>query len=281
MEFKKPLYQNVIRKDNKSTIPIGSWVKCNSCHKELLMAKLTEELSICSECNYHFRIGVKYRIEYTTDENSFKEMFQDIVSDDPLNFSANKISYKKKIKETIEKLNQNEAITLGEAKINKKKVVLAIMNFSFMGGSLGSAMGERIYRGMLHAIKKKLPLIIFSSSGGARMQEGVLSLMQMAKTCAGLKQMKDAKVPFISVLTDPTMGGVTASFASLGDIILAEKGAMIGFAGKRVIEQTIKEKLPNEFQTAEFLQEKGFVDLVVSRRDLKQKLSNLLDFFSH
>ena len=281
MEFQKPLYQNVIRKDNKSTIPVGSWVKCNSCHKELLMAKLTEELSICSECGYHFRVGVKYRIEYTTDKNSFKEMFQDIVSDDPLNFSANQISYKKKIKETIEKLNQNEAITVGEAKINKKKVVLAIMNFSFMGGSLGSAMGERIYRGMLHAIKKKLPLIIFSSSGGARMQEGVLSLMQMAKTCAGLKQMKDAKVPFISVLTDPTMGGVTASFASLGDIILAEKGAMIGFAGKRVIEQTIKEKLPDEFQTAEFLQEKGFVDLVVSRSDLKQKLSNLLDFFSH
>lgn len=281
MEFEKPLYQNLTKKEHKTIIPIGSWVSCPSCHKELLKDKLKEELSICSECGYHFRIGVKERIKYTIDEGSFKEMFSDIISEDPLNFSANNISYKKKIKETKEKLKENEAITIGESKINGKKIILGIMNFSFMGGSLGSAMGEKIYRAMLHSIKKKTPFVLFSSSGGARMQEGALSLMQMAKTCAGLKQMKDAKVPFISILTDPTMGGVTASFASLGDVILAEKGAMIGFAGKRVIEQTIKEKLPNEFQKAEFLQEKGFVDMVVTRREMKDKLENLLNFFSN
>lgn len=281
MKFEKPLYQNLTKKENANIIPIGSWVSCNLCHKELLKDKLKEELSICSECGYHFRIGVKERIEHTADKGSFKEMFANIISEDPLNFSANGVPYKKKIKETKEKLKQNEAISIGEAKINSKKVILGIMNFSFMGGSLGSAMGEKIYRAMLHSIKKKTPFVLFSSSGGARMQEGALSLMQMAKTCAGLKQMKDAKVPFISILTDPTMGGVTASFASLGDVILAEKGAMIGFAGKRVIEQTIKEKLPKEFQKAEFLQEKGFVDIVVTRYEIKDKLENLLNFFSN
>ena len=277
--FNKPKYQNV-KEVRENIIPKGSWIACLSCKKQLLVKILEQSLYVC-DCGHHFRVSPDTRIAITLDDGSFEELFADISSADPLSFKDAKGSYSQKIKDVKSKLNVNEGVAVGTGKIHKHNVVVAIMDFRYLGGSMGSAVGEKIYQAMLHACQKKTPLIIFSSSGGARMHEGILSLMQMAKSCAGLKQMADKKVPFISVLTDPTMGGVTASFASLGDIIIAEPEAMIGFAGKRVIEQTINEKLPETFQTAEFLLKNGFIDCIFTRKEMREKLAKILSFFKN
>ena len=275
--FDKPKYKNVKNREDKR-LPVGLWQKCPSCFDMTLIKQLEENMYIC-KCDYHFRISFEKRIEILLDPNSFEEHLSNITATDPLGFFDAKSSYKEKITTTVKKLKINEGIIMGKGTIEKKPVVFGVMEFKFLGGSMGSAVGEKIYQAMQLAIKENIPLIIVSCSGGARMHEGILSLMQMAKTCAGLLEMEERGVPFISVLTDPTTGGITASFASLGDIIIAEPNALIGFAGARVIEQTIKQKLPKGFQRSEFLQEHGFVDQVVHRKDLKQSLYEIISYF--
>lgn len=277
--FDKPKYSNT-KYSEKTELPSGRWVKCVKCGEVLLKKYLQENLSMC-KCGFHFRINSKERIAMLSDEGSFKEHFKEISSTDPLNFIDATGNYLQKINQNIKKSGMNEGVVVGTAKINEKPVVLAIMEFSFLAGSMGSAIGEKIYQAMLLAIKTKSPLITVSCSGGARMQEGILSLMQMAKTCAGLEQMREKKIPYISIITDPTTGGITASFASLGDVIIAEPGALIAFAGPRVIEQTIRQKLPEGFQRSEFLQDHGFVDVIASRDKLKETVSTVLNFFAN
>jgi len=277
--YNKPKYnvkkqQKIDTNKNKS-----NWQKCPKCEKIIYAKDLKENFYVCEHCNYHFKISTSQRIELLIDKNTFKETNKNISSGDPLKFSDAKEKYPDKVKRSINKLKTNEAVTTGTGKINKINVSLAVMNFSFLGGSMGSAVGEKIYRSIKLSISKKIPLVIVSCSGGARMHEGILSLMQMAKTSAALAQLEEKKIPFISVLTDPTTGGVTASFASLGDIIVAEPEALIGFAGPRVIEQNINQKLPKGFQRSEFLLEHGFIDLIVNRNDLKMTLYKLLNFF--
>ena len=277
--FYKPKYTNVKHLSQTNTIPKGTWVKCDGCGLQLLSKKVIRNMSMCQECGHHFRMSADARLRLLIDSETFEEHFQQITTADPLQFSDAKENYVQKVKKTIAKYGINEGIITGTGNINDYKVVIGVMDFNFMGGSMGSAVGEKIYQSMMLCIEKKLPLILISSSGGARMHEGILSLMQMAKTCAGLQQMEQKSIPYISILTDPTMGGVTASFASLGDIIIAEPGALIGFAGPRVIEQTIRQKLPQGFQKAEFLLEHGFIDMILPRDQLKQKLTHLLHFF--
>ncbi len=278
--FNKPKYKNVKVQDNKS-LPQGVWIKCDKCGKAFLKNKLAENHKICINCNFHFKMSGKERIDSLIDKDTFSEFNKKITSADPLKFKDSKGTYKDKVDRIREKLKINEGVITGEGKVNGFSIIFAVMEFYFLGGSMGSAVGEKIYQAMMRAVKKKCPLVIVSSSGGARMHEGILSLMQMAKTCSGLQIMEDNAIPFISVLTDPTYGGVTASFASMGDIIIAEPNTMIGFAGPRVIEQTIKQKLPEGFQTAEFLRDKGFVDMVVDRRQLKEKITKVLKFFQY
>ena len=278
--FYKPKYKNVKVKTEK-TLPVGVWVKCPGCGETILKKQLKENLNTCTNCQYHFRINHRQRIELLADPSSFKEKFSNLTASNPLAFVDAKGRYSSKISESIDKLKMNEAIVTGEAEIGGYPVVLGVMEFGFMGGSMGSVMGEKIYKAMQLAIRRKNPFVIVTSSGGARMHEGILSLMQMAKTCAGMQLMQEASVPFLPVLTDPTTGGVTASFASIGDIIMAEPGALIGFAGPRVIAQTIQEKLPKGFQRAEFLRDRGFIDIVVNRRELKATLVKVLRFFAH
>ena len=279
MSFEKPKYKTLKQLEEKK-IPKGLWIKCLQCHKQHLSNQIKSNIYVCDKCGYHFRMPAKDRLNLLLDEGSFVEYYQDIRTSDPLEFEDAKGKYTHKIKNAIEKLKINEGVLVGTGRIFNFEVAIGVMEFAFLGGSMGSVVGEKIYRLMLLSIEKKIPLIMVSSSGGARMHEGILSLMQMAKTCAGLKQMEKEKIFFISILTDPTMGGVTASFASLGDVIIAEPGAIIGFAGARVIEQTIKQKLPDKFQTAEFLLEHGFIDLIIERKKLKDMLSQLLRFFS-
>ena len=264
-------------KTNKKTnidIPVGKWIKCENCKEILYKETLRENLSICPNCGHYFRMHIKRRLEQVIDEGTFKEFDLKIDTINPLDLEE----YKKKLKQLRDRTGLEEAISCGTGKINGEEVVIGIMDSSFFMGSMGAVVGEKITYSIEKAIELKLPLIIFSVSGGARMQEGIISLMQMAKTTAALTKLDDAGGLFISVLTDPTYGGVTASFASLGDIILAEPGAMIGFAGPRVIEQTIGENLPEGFQTAEFLLEHGFVDKIVERKDLKDTLSQIIKY---
>ncbi len=278
--FNTPKYQNV-KSLEETQIPTGRWVKCPGCSEVYLKKQLSEHHSVCTHCGYHFRITAKERIALLTDAGSFKEKFENITAGDPLNFTDAKESYKEKMKSTVKKLKMGEGIITGKAKMDQLPVIIAAMEFNFLGGSMGSGVGEKIYQAMLLAVKEKTPLITVSCSGGARMHEGILSLMQMAKTCAGLEVMGQNRVPYISILTDPTTGGVTASFASLGDVIIAEPGALIAFAGARVIEQTIRQKLPEGFQTAEFLLDHGFVDQVVPRTEMKAAIVKLLNFFNN
>ncbi len=252
------------------------WTKCPNCKSLLYVPDLEKNFKVCPNCNYHFTLNAYERIKYTIDEDDFEPLFEDIQPADPLNFKDTK-SYKDRIKKAQEETGLSEAIVITEGNINGKKAILAVMDFNFIGGSMGSVVGERFFRACQRAIETKTPLISFSASGGARMQEGILSLMQMAKTTIGVGLLKREGIPFISVLTNPTMGGVSASFAFLGDVIIAEPKALIGFAGPRVIEQTIKQKLPEGFQTSEFLLEKGQIDMVVHRKDMKETLSYLLD----
>ena len=251
---------------------VGKWVKCDNCKEILYKEEVHNNLSVCPNCGKHFRISARRRIHQIIDEGTFIETNADMKTKNPLNFEG----YEKKIQSLQEKTQINEAVKTGFGEINGEKVVIAIMDGNFMMGSMGSVVGEKITCAIEDAIDNKLPIIIFCVSGGARMQEGIISLMQMAKTSEALAKLNEAGLLYISVLTDPTTGGVTASFASLGDIILAEPNALIGFAGPRVIEQTVKQKLPDGFQRSEFLLEHGFIDKIVERKDMKQTLYDIL-----
>ncbi len=261
-------------KNKKSNIdiPIGKWVKCEECKEIIYKETLRNNLSICPNCGHYFRMHINKRIETIIDNGTYKRFDLDIETTNPLEIE----NYPKKLKTLREKTGIQEAVGCGIGEINGEKVVICVMDSGFLMGSMGVVVGEKIAYSIEQAIKQKLPLIIFSVSGGARMQEGIISLMQMAKTTSALTKLDKAGLLYISVLTDPTYGGVTASFASLGDIVLAEPGAMIGFAGQRVIEQTIGEKLPESFQTAEFLLEHGFIDKIVERKELKDTLYKLI-----
>ncbi len=268
---------NIEKKELKE-MPDGLWTKCSSCGEIIYKKQLEDNLFCCPKCNFHFRIGASEYINIIFDDNSFFETNTEIRSADPLNFTDSK-PYASRLEDTYSKTNLNDAITTGIGTINGRKVSFACMNFNFIGGSMGAVVGEKIFRAIKTAINEKCPLIIISSSGGARMQEAAYSLMQMAKTSAALSELSEAKLPYISILTDPTTGGVTASFAMLGDLNIGEPGALIGFAGPRVIEQTIKKKLPAGFQKSEFLLEKGFLDMIIHRKDLRSKLSSIINWF--
>ena len=258
-------------------LPDGLWTKCEDCGEILYHKELERNLWTCSKCSYHFRISARAYIAILVDEGTFVERFSEVVSTDPLKFKDAK-RYSDRLKRAREETGLSEAVICGEGRIEEHPCVLAIMDFAFLGGSLASAAGERIARSILLAIETRRPLIILSSSGGARMFEGILSLMQMAKTNALLARLSDAGVPYISIMTHPTTGGVTASFAMLGDLNMAEPKALIGFAGPRVIEQTIRQTLPEGFQRSEFLLEHGMLDLVVDRRDMKASIARALRF---
>ena len=255
-----------------SDMLIGKWVKCDACKEILYKEEVHKNYSVCPNCGKHFRLSARRRISQIIDEGTFVEINKDMETRNPLNFEG----YSKKIEALQEKTHIKEAVTTVFGEINGEKVTIAVMDGNFMMGSMGSVVGEKITFAIEQAIENKLPFIIFCVSGGARMQEGIISLMQMAKTSAALARLDEAGLLYISVLTDPTTGGVTASFASLGDIILAEPNALIGFAGPRVIEQTIKQKLPEGFQKSEFLLEHGFIDKIVERKDIKDTLYKIL-----
>lgn len=261
-------------------IPGNLWIKCYKCHQTLYAKDLEANLKVCPKCNYHFRLTAAERLGQLMDEKSFAEIDHDLRSTDFLNFTDSKL-YAKRIDEAIKKSGLNDAIVTGSGKIGGHPAAIGVMDFSFMGGSMGSVVGEKIARLIELAVEKKLPVIIFSASGGARMQEGIMSLMQMAKTSAALGRLRENGLPYLSVMTDPTTGGTSASYAMLGDINIAEPGALIGFAGPRVIEQTIRQKLPPGFQRSEYLLEHGMVDIVTERKQLKTILAQLLRWFSN
>lgn len=259
----------------KVKVPEGLWVKCNSCKEIIYRKEVDKNLKVCPKCNYHFRISAKERISLLIDENSFVEIGENLVSKDPLNFK-DQVTYKDRLGEYQKKTNNRDAAITGTALLDNHKVMLIVLDFEFMGGSMGSVVGEKFVMAAEKATEEELPLISVASSGGARMHEGIISLMQMAKTAASIAKFKEKSMPYISILADPTFGGVSASFAMLGDIIIAEPKSLIGFAGPRVIEQTIKQQLPENFQTAEFLLQHGMIDMIVSRKELKQTIVNLL-----
>ncbi|GJL78463.1 MAG: acetyl-coenzyme A carboxylase carboxyl transferase subunit beta [Nitrospinaceae bacterium] len=256
------------------------WVECKGCGEQLYIAEVEKNFKVCPNCDYHFRIEARERISHLINPGTFVEHDPDLYSTDPLKFKDKK-KYKDRIRTTHKKGLPLDALVSGSGVLGDHPVEISIFEFKFMGGSMGSVVGEKITRSIERAIANKTAMIIVSCSGGARMQEGIFSLMQMAKTSSALRRLADCKLPYISILTDPTTGGVSASFAMLGDVILAEPGALIGFAGPRVIEQTIQQKLPEGFQKAEFLLEHGLIDSVVHRRDLKKTLNNLLSFFGN
>ena len=263
--------------DKKSRTPEGMWIKCAACLEIIYKPEVERNLNVCPKCNYHFRIPVVERIRSVVDEGSFQEFGDDFESVDMLGFTDTK-KYTDRLKEARKKTGRKEAVITGNGRIQGIEVVLSVLDFEYLGGSMGCVVGEKIAVAAETALEGKRPLIVFSASGGARMQEGTLSLMQMAKTSVALARLSDAKVPYISVMTDPTTGGVAASFAMLGDIIISEPRALIGFAGPRVIEQTIKQKLPDGFQRAEFLLEHGMIDMIVERTRLKATLAQTLRF---
>lgn len=264
-------------KEKKET-PDGLWVKCPKCNYTCTKDELKENLFVCPKCEYHHRIGSSEYFDILFDEGTAKELYAEIRSKDFLGFVDLK-PYSKRLEEAYSKTDIHDSITVGTGKVLGKNLVVDCMDFEFIGGSLGSVMGEKIARSIEYCIKHKTPLLIISRSGGARMMESAFSLMQMAKTSAFLVKLSDAQIPYFSLCTDPTFGGTTASFAMLGDIIMAEPGALIGFAGPRVIKETIKKDLPPGFQRSEFLLEHGFLDFIVSRRELKEKLASMLALF--
>lgn len=268
-----------IRTDKKGKIPEGLWVKCDGCKEIVYKKEIEKNLKICPKCNYHFRISARERLKLLVDEGSFIEADENLVSLDPLHFKDS-ISYKDRLKENQKKSGLKEAILSGDALIKGHPVSLVIMDFSFMGGSMGSVVGEKVTRAAERAIEKKQPFVAVSSSGGARMQEGIFSLMQMAKVSAAIGKLKDTGILYVSVLCDPTFGGVTASFATLGDVIIGEPKSLIGFAGPRVIEQTIKQPLPDDFQRADFLLDHGLIDMVLDRKNLRETLAKLFELLS-
>ncbi|MBA4251308.1 MAG: acetyl-CoA carboxylase carboxyl transferase subunit beta [Chlorobiaceae bacterium] len=279
MAWFKRSKQNIHPNSEKSDLPDGLWEKCPSCSEILHKKQLENNFWSCVKCEHHFRIGSQEYIKLLLDENSFTEINKKIRSGDPLLFIDSK-KYSQRIDETIKKTQLNDAIKTGVGKINGIEVAFGCMDFSFIGGSMGSVVGEKISRLIDKSLKHKIPLIIISASGGARMMEGALSLMQLAKTSVKLTLLAEEKIPYISILTDPTTGGTTASFAMLGDINIGEPKALIGFAGPRVIKQTIGKNLPEGFQTSEFVLEHGFLDKVVARKEMKNFISTFINLVS-
>ena len=262
----------------RSKVAEGMWLKCNHCREIVYRKEVDRNNKVCPKCEYHFPISVSERINLLVDLGTFKEWDAELEPQDPLQFQDTR-SYKDRIKAQQDKTGRKDAMVIGQGAINGRKVALCVFDFGFMGGSMGSVVGEKICRAVDRALQGRMPLILVTASGGARMQEGILSLMQMAKTSAAVAKLGEAKLPFVSILADPTFGGVTASIAMLGDVIIAEPKALIGFAGPRVIEQTIKQQLPDQFQRAEFLLDHGMIDMIVERKQLKEAVSTLVGHF--
>jgi len=262
----------------RKEMPAGLWVRCPGCEHMLYKSAVEKNLNVCPECNHHFRIEAATRIKYLADEDSFQEILGDLTTEDPLGFKFRETTYKQRIKDDAKKSGAKEAMLIGKAFIKGRGVILAVMEPNFLMGSMGFVVGEKLCAAIDVAMAEKLPLVAVCCSGGARMHEGVVSLGQMAKTSAALAKFDEAGGLYICVLTDPTTGGVTASFAMLGDCLLAEPGALIGFAGPRTIAETIKVELPEGFQTAEFMLEHGFVDMIVNRKDLRSEIARLIDY---
>jgi len=258
----------------KST-PEGVWVTCESCKAQLYRADLEKNLHVCDKCNHHMRISARYRLSQFFDEGTSKEYFNNLISTDPLKFKDTK-KYKDRLTESKRKTGENDALIVMEGEVKRIRLVACAFEFKFLGGSMGSVVGEKFVRAVNLSIENKIPLVCFTASGGARMQEAFLSLMQLAKTTSALVELDAAKIPYISVMTDPTTGGVSASIAMLGDVNIAEPGALIGFAGPRVVEQTIGENLPEDFQRSDFLMEKGALDMIVDRREMRQTIATLI-----
>ena len=271
--FVKPKLSALVKRKD---VPENLWQNCPSCGNMIHHKDLKENLRVCNTCNHHFRMSADDRIELLFSKDETQEIELDKISDDPLNFSDKK-KYKDRLKEYRKKTKREDAFILLNTKIGQSNIVCGLMNFAFMGGSMGRAVGGAIVKGAQTALEKKCPFVIFTSSGGARMQEGIISLMQMPRTVAAVELLNQNNIPYIVVLTEPTTGGVTASFAMLGDITIAEQGSTIGFAGKRVIQDTIREELPIDFQKAEYLKEHGMVDIVCHRKDLKRNLENVIN----
>ncbi|PTN12674.1 acetyl-CoA carboxylase, carboxyltransferase subunit beta [Nitrosomonas aestuarii] len=274
-------FQNIIppkikRKENgeKKIVPEGLWSKCSSCEAVLYYTDLVKNLNVCPRCDFHNRISARTRIDYLLDENIRQEIGIEVQPTDPLKFKDSK-RYVDRLSQAKSNIDEDDSLIVMKGSILSVPLVVAVFEFGFMGGSMGSVVGERFVRGINACIDHQVPFVCFTASGGARMQEGLFSLMQMAKTSAALTRLSREKLPFISVLTDPTMGGVSASFAFIGDIVVAEPGALIGFAGPRVIEQTVRQKLPEGFQRAEFLLDHGAVDMIIDRRQMREKIANL------
>ena len=271
--FVKPKLSALVKRKD---VPENLWQNCPACGSMIHHKDLKENLRVCNTCNHHFRMSAEDRIELLFSKNETQEIELDKISDDPLNFSDKK-KYKDRLKEYRKKTKREDAFILLNTKIGQSNIVCGLMNFAFMGGSMGRAVGGAIVKGAQTALEKKCPFVIFTSSGGARMQEGIISLMQMPRTVAAVELLNQNNIPYIVVLTEPTTGGVTASFAMLGDITIAEQGSTIGFAGKRVIQDTIREELPIDFQKAEYLKDHGMVDIVCHRRDLKTNLEKIIN----
>ncbi len=275
--FQKLLPPKIKRRegDAKKNVPEGLWSKCPACEAVLYHSDLEQNHSVCPKCNHHHRISARTRLNLLLDGEGQFEVGAEVMPIDTLKFKDQK-KYSDRLVIAKKNTDEDDALVVMQGSIHSVPVVVAVFEFGFMGGSMGSVVGERFVRGVQDAIEQQCPFICFAASGGARMQEGLLSLMQMAKTCAALTQLSDEKLPFISVLTDPTMGGVSASFAFMGDVVIAEPGALIGFAGARVIQQTVREVLPEGFQRAEFLLEHGAVDMIIDRREMKSQLATLI-----
>jgi acetyl-CoA carboxylase carboxyl transferase subunit beta len=278
MSWFEKLLPKTIRTDGtnkKITVPEGLWTKCPSCNAILYNTELEKNLSVCPKCEHHMRISARMRLDMFLDEEGREEIGKNIKPVDPLKFKDTK-KYKDRIVQAQKQTKENDALVVMKGRLKGNDIVVAAFEFKFMGGSMGSVVGERFVRGVNKSVELGIPFIVFTSSGGARMQESLFSLFQMAKTSAALTKLSDAGIPYISFLTDPTMGGVSASLAMLGDINVAEPNALIGFAGPRVIEQTVREKLPEGFQRSEFLQEHGAIDMIVDRREMRDKISSIL-----
>ena len=275
--FKKIVPSRIKTKKSQrvKSVPEGVWVTCESCKAQLYRADLERNLHVCNKCNHHMRISARYRLTQFFDEGTSREYFNNLISTDPLKFKDTK-KYRDRLTESKRKSGENDALIVMEGEVKKIRLVACAFEFNFLGGSMGSVVGEKFVRAINLCIKKRIPLVCFCASGGARMQEAFLSLMQLAKTTSALVELDAEKIPYISVLTDPTTGGVSASIAMLGDINIAEPGALIGFAGPRVIEQTVGETLPEGFQRSDFLLDKGAIDMIVDRREMRNEISELL-----
>tara|TARA_B100000745_G_scaffold81090_1_gene50048 strand:+ start:467 stop:1333 length:867 start_codon:yes stop_codon:yes gene_type:complete len=275
--FKKIVPSRIKTKKSQrvKSVPEGVWVTCDQCKAQIYRADLERNLHVCNKCDHHMRISARYRLSQFFDEGTSREYFNNLISTDPLKFKDTK-KYKDRLTESKRKSGENDALIVMDGSVKEVRLVACAFDFNFMGGSMGSVVGEKFVRAVNLSIDTKIPLVCFCASGGARMQEAFLSLMQLAKTTSALVELDAAKIPYISVLTDPTTGGVSASIAMLGDINIAEPGALIGFAGPRVIEQTVRETLPEGFQRSEFLLEKGAIDMIVDRREMRQTISTLI-----